>query len=191
MLKKVDLKEFKEIYRKHIIKDFPREERTTLNKFKKRVTRGQEEVYLYEEGEKEKAYIIIANLDNYVLVTFLAVFEECRGEGIGTKLLKEIEANFSNRKGILLEVENPQYSTSQDEKEIRQRRIKFYERSNYNIVDGLEISLHSTMFNIMMLNINNTKINEKEISKELNDFYTNIFRRYDKTLSFKIIENIK
>ena len=47
MLKKVDLKEFKEIYRKHIIKDFPREERTTLNKFKKRVTRGQEEVYLY------------------------------------------------------------------------------------------------------------------------------------------------
>ena len=178
-------------HRKHIVKDFPRAERTTLNKFKKRITRGQEVVYVYEEAGKEKAYTIIVVLNNYVMVSFLAVFEQYRGEGIGTKLLKEIEDNFSNKKGILLEVENPEYSTSQDEKEIRQMRIKFYERSNYNIVDGLEISLHSTMFNIMMLNINNTKINEKEISKELNDFYTNIFRRYDKTLSFKIIENIK
>ena len=191
MLKKINLKQFKNLYRKHIVKDFPRAERTTLNKFKKRITRGQEVVYVYEEAGKEKAYIIIANLDNYVLVSFLAVFKQYRGEGIGTKLLKEIEANFSNKKGILLEVENPEYSISQDEKEIRQRRIKFYERSNYNIVENIQINLHSTMFNIMILNINNTKINKQEISKELNDFYTNISRRYDKTLSFKIIENIK
>ena len=191
MLKKINLKEFKNLYRKHIVKDFPRAERTTLNKFKKRITRGQEVVYVYEEVGKEKAYTIIANLDNYVLVSFLAVFKQYRGEGIGTKLLKEIKANFSNKKGILLEVENPEYSISQDEKEIRQRRIKFYERSNYNIVENIQINLHSTIFNIMMLNINDTKINKQEISKELNDFYTNIFRRYDKTLSFKIIENIK
>ena len=191
MLKKINLKEFKNLYRKHIVKDFTRAERTTLNKFKKRITRGQEVVYVYEEVGKEKAYTIIANLDNYVLVSFLAVFKQYRGEGIGTKLLKEIKANFSNKKGILLEVENPEYSISQNEKEIRQRRIKFYERSNYNIVENIQINLHSTIFNIMMLNINDTKINKQEISKELNDFYTNIFRRYDKTLSFKIIENIK
>ena len=35
MLKKADLKKFKEIYRKHIVKDFPREERSSLNNFKK------------------------------------------------------------------------------------------------------------------------------------------------------------
>lgn len=189
MLKKINLKEFKDLYRKHIIKDFPREERTTLNKFKKRITRGQEDVYVYKEEGKEKAYIIVAVLNNYIMVTFLAVFEEYRGEGIGTKLLKEIRDNFSNKKGILLEVENPIYSVDETDKVVREKRIKFYEKSNYNIIDGVEVSLHSTMFNVMMLNINDTKINEQEISKELNDFYTNVFRRYDKTLSFKIIVN--
>ena len=189
MLKKINLKEFKDLYRKHIVKDFPREERRSLNKFKKRITRGKEEVYLYLENEKEKAYAIIVVLDNYVMVSFLAVFKEYRGEGIGTKLLKEINDNFSNKKGILLEVENPKYSKSQEEKEIRERRIKFYEKSNYNIVDGVEINSHSIMFNIMILNINNNKVDKQEIAKELNDFYTEIFRRYDKNLSFRIIEN--
>ena len=70
MIKKIGLKKFKVLYRKHIVKDFPRAERTTLNKFKKRIIRGQEVVYVYEEEGKEKAYIIIANLDNYVLISF-------------------------------------------------------------------------------------------------------------------------
>lgn len=189
MLKKINLKEFKNLYRKHIVKDFPREERRSLNKFKKRITKGKEEAYIYLENGKEKAYTIIAVLDNYVMVSFLAVFKEYRGEGIGTKLLKEIKDNFSNKKGILLEVENPKYSKNQEEKEIRERRIKFYEKSNYNIVDGVEVNSHSIMFNIMILNINNKEINKQQISKEINDFYTNIFRRYDKDLSFKIIES--
>lgn len=188
MLKKINLKKFKNLYRRHIIKDFPREERRSLNKFKKRITKGQEEVYIYEENGQEKAYIIIADLDNYVLVSFLAVFEEYRGEGIGTKLLKEIKANFSNKKGILLEVENPEYSISQDEKEIRQRRIKFYQKSNYNIVDGIEIDLHSIMFNIMILNIDKKEINKQEIVESLREFYECILKRFDKTLSFSIIE---
>jgi len=89
----------------------------------------------------------------------------------------------------LLEVENPKYSKSQKEKEIRERRIKFYEKSNYNVVDRVKVNSHSIMFNIMILNINNEKIDKQEIAKELNDLYTNIFRRYDKNLSFSIIES--
>lgn len=187
MLEKINIKEFKDLYRKHIVKDFIREERTTLNKFKKRITRGQEEVYVYKEEGKEKAYIIVAVLNNYIMVTFLAVFEEYRGKGIGTKLLKEIRDNFSNKKGILLEVENPIYSIDEADKVVREKRIKFYEKSNYNIIDGVEVSLHSTMFNIMLLNVNNTTIDKKEIAEELNSFYKDIFRRYDKTLSFQIM----
>ncbi len=188
MLKKINLKKFKDLYRKHIVKDFPRAERTTLNKFKKRIIRGQEEVYIYKGDGKEKAYIIVAVLNNYIMVSFLAVFEKYRGEGIGTKLLKEIKEKFNNKKGILLEVENPQYSIDEADKITRQRRIKFYEKSNYIVIDGVELNLHSTMFNIMILTINDVEIEKKEIAKELNGFYTNIFRRYDKNLSFRIIE---
>ncbi len=189
MLKKISLKEFKVLYRKHIIKDFPREERNSLNKFKKRVTKGKEEVYIYEENGIEKAYTIIAVLNNYVMMTFLAVFKEFRGEGIGTKLLKEIKDNFSNKKGILLEVEDPKYCINEEDEVIRKRRIKFYEKSNYHIVAGIKLNLHSTIFNIMILDIDNRGEERKEIAKELNDFYTEIFRRYDKNLSFEIIED--
>ena len=72
-------------YRKHIIRDFPREERRSLNKFKTRITRGKEEAYIYLENGEEKAYTIIVVLNSYVMVSFLDVFEQYRGEGIGTK----------------------------------------------------------------------------------------------------------
>ena len=72
MLKKIGLKEFKDLYRKHIIRDFPREERSSLNNFKKRIICKNEEVYIYMENGYEKAYIIIANLNNnYILISFI------------------------------------------------------------------------------------------------------------------------
>ena len=90
---------------------------------------------------------------------------------------------------MLLEVEDPKYCINEEDEVIRKRRIKFYEKSNYHIVDGIKLNLHSTIFNIMILNINNKEEERKEIAEELNAFYTEIFRRYDKNLSFEIIED--
>ena len=186
MLRKINIKEFKRLYRKHIVRDFPRSERSTLNKLKKRILKGNEVAYIYQEDNKEKAYIIVAILNNYVLITFLAVFEDYRGEGIGTKLLKEIEQKFNNKRGILLEVENPQYSI--EEKEIRQRRINFYQRANYKIVDGVGVILHGIMFYVMILSMNDDEIKKLEIAKEIENFYYNISRKLDKDICFNIIE---
>ena len=187
MLKKADLKKFKEIYRKHIVKDFPREERSSLNNFKKRIKNKNEDVFVFVENNKEKAYTIIANLENdYILISFLAVFEEYRSQGIGTKLLKEIEDKFKNKKGIILEVESPEDASDEKDKSIREKRIKFYKKSNYQILKNTKIYFGNIAFNIMLLN-NKDNIDEKEISKSLNDFYTRTFKRYDKTLIFKVI----
>lgn len=188
MLKKADLKKFKEIYRKYIIKDFPREERSSLNNFKKRITSKNEEVFVFIEDNKEKAYTIIANLENnYILISFLAVFKEYRGQGIGTKLLEEIRETFKDKKGIILEVESPEDATSEKDRIIRERRIKFYENSNYQILKNTKIYFGNISFNIMTLN-NKDNIDEKEISKSLNAFYKKTFKRYDKTLIFRVIE---
>lgn len=186
MLKKINLKEFKDLYRKHIIKDFPKEERPNLNKFKKRIKSKNENAYIYCENGKDKAYAIITMLDNYCFISFLAVYEEYRGEGIGTKLLKEISENFSNKKGIILEVESPQYAISEKDKIVREKRIRFYEKANYKIVENMEICLSSVMFNIMILNMLGTNIDEKEIANEMECFYKNIYKKYGKTLDFYI-----
>ena len=188
MLKKIGLKEFKDLYRKHIIRDFPREERSSLNNFKKRIICKNEEVYIYMENGYEKAYIIIANLNNnYILISFLAVFEEYRGEGIGTKLLAEIKEKFNDKKGIVLEVESPKNATSEKDKIIREKRIKFYEKSNYKMLKNTKIFFGYNSFNIMFLN-NRDNIDEKEITNVLNEFYVKTSKRYDKTLIFKVIE---
>lgn len=187
--KKIGLKEFKDLYRKHIVKDFPREERSNLNKFKKRILNGKEEAYIYYEDGKEKAYTIVAVLNNYVLVSYLAVFKEYRGKGIGTKLLEEIKENFSNKNGIILEVEDPNYSVSKTDKIIREKRIKFYGKSNYKIVENIGISFYTTVFKIMILNNSGKETEQKEIAEELSDFYKNISKRYGETLFFNIINN--
>ncbi len=188
MLKKADLKKFKEIYRKYIIKDFPREERSSLNNFKKRIINKNEELYVFSENGEEKAYTIIANLDNnFILISFLAVFEKYRGEGIGTKLLAEIKEKFKDKKGIILEVESPEDATDENDKSIREKRIKFYEKSDYKMLKNTQIYLGNMLFNIMFLN-NKDNIDESEISKSLNEFYLKTSKRYDKTLSFRVIE---
>ena len=188
MLKKADLKKFKEIYRKHIVKDFPRGERSSLNNFKKRITSKNEELYIFYENGEEKAYTIIANLDNkFILISFLAVFEKYRGEGIETKLLAEIKEKFKDKKGIILEVESPEDAILENDKIIREKRIKFYEKSNYQILKNTKIFFGNISFNIMLLN-NKDNIDEKEIANVLNEFYLKTSKRYDKTLIFRVIE---
>ena len=104
MLRKIKFKEFKDLYRKHIVKDFPSSERPNLEGFRKRMLKYNEETYIYEEEGIERGYCIIDQIQEYVLVAFLAVYEGNRGKGIGTKILKELEEKYSNKKGILLEV---------------------------------------------------------------------------------------
>ena len=82
MLRKIKFKEFKDLFRKHIVKDFPSSERPNLEGFRKRMLKYNEETYIYEEDGVERGYCIIDQIQEYVLVAFLAVYEGNRGKGI-------------------------------------------------------------------------------------------------------------
>ena len=60
------------------------------------------------------------------------------------------------------------------------KRIKFYEKSGYKIVEGLNLKMFFDNFKIMILEKN--KMNNKEVSKELKYFYDKIFNKNDKKL---------
>ena len=141
MLKKIKFKEFKDLYRKHIVKDFPSSERPNLEGFRKRMLK-------YNEGN--------------------------RGKGIGTKILKELEEKYSNKKGILLEVEDPDFAKNKNEKSIQERRISFYERANFKVVENLKIELFMVNFNIMIRNITSASTEISEVEKVLEQFYSTI-----------------
>lgn len=171
MLRKIKFKEFKNLYRKHIIYDFPKTERPNLQGFRKRILQGKEEVYIFVEEGTEKAYCIIANLDEYVLISFLAVYKEQRGKGTGTKLLKEIAKKYPNKKGILLEVENPEFANNEKERDIQEKRIKFYEKANYQIIEKLKLKLYSVNYKMMTYLPKDTKIETEEIKEKMEQFY--------------------
>lgn len=169
MLRKIKFKEFKQLYRKNLINDFPKNERPNLKGFRKRILKGNEEVYIFEEDGIEKGYCITDKIQEYVLVAFLAVFKEQRGKGIGTKMLKDIKDKYKSEEGILLEVEDPDSSDSEEEKIIKQRRIKFYERANFEMVKDLKIELFKVDFRIM---VSNDKSSESwKIAEEIKYFY--------------------
>lgn len=177
MLKKIKFKEFKDLYRKHIVQDFPSSERPNLEGFRRRIIKYNEQVFIYEENEIEKGYCIIADLDEYILVSFLAVYKETRGQGIGTKILKEIEEKYSNKKGIILEVENPEFAENEKEKNIQEKRIKFYQKSNFKIVPNLNVKLFMVNFKIMIYQKEKQEINIQEVIDKMKEYYSKIINK--------------
>lgn len=177
MLKKIKFKEFKDLYRKHIVQDFPSSERPNLEGFRRRIIKYNEQVFIYEENEIEKGYCIIADLDEYILVSFLAVYKETRGQGIGTKILKEIEEKYSNKKGIILEVENPEFAENEKEKNIQEKRIKFYQKSNFKIVPILNVKLFMVNFKIMIYQKEKQEINIQEVIDKMKEYYSKIINK--------------
>ena len=177
MLRKIKFKEFKDLYRKHIVKDFPSSERPNLEGFRKRMLKYNEEIFIYEEEGIERGYCIIDQIQEYVLVAFFAVYEGNRGKGIGTKILKELEEKYSNKKGILLEVEDPDFAKNENEKNIQERRIRFYERANFQVVENLKVELFMVNFKIMIYNFKNEQININEIEKVMKQFYYAIIEK--------------
>ena len=84
-------------------------------------------------------------------------------------------------------MESPKDAISEKDKIIREKRIKFYEKSNYQMLKNTKIFFGNNSFNIMLLN-NKDNIDEKEIAKALNEFYVKTSKKFDKTLIFRVIE---
>ena len=185
MLKKIKFKKFKDLYRKHIIKDFPKSERPNLEGFRKRMLKYNEETFIYEEEGVERGYCIIDQIQDYVLVAFLAVYEGNRGKGTGTKILKKLEEQYSNKKGILLEVEDPDFAKNENEKNIQERRISFYERAKFKVVENLKIELFMVNLKIMIYNFKNEQTSINEIEKILKYYYTIIEKRKREYIKIK------
>lgn len=93
---------------------------------------------------------------------------------------------MKNKKGMVIEVENPKYAKNEEEEKLQKRRIKFYERLGFEIVEKLEVNLVAE-YKIMIKGeeeIDATKT--KELMK--NYYYSFSVPKIDKILKFRIEE---
>lgn len=109
-----------------------------------------------------------------MLIVYFAVLKKYRGQGIGQKFLKELKEKYKENDVIILEVENPERAKNNEEKEICQKRIKFYEKLNFKIIENLQYILYNVDYKIMELPLNEKYKYEFESFKNVmkNKFYS-------------------
>lgn len=135
-----DLNLIKQIYDTYLLQDFPENERTPWKYLNEMYQNGEYDFYgLYENGEFVGYAFFIRQIvqgEKYFLLDYFSVLKSHRDEGIGSQFLKKIGPYISNADCVVIEVEDPDAAESEEEREIRQRRIRFYERNGVHVTDA-------------------------------------------------------
>lgn len=106
---------------------FPEEERRDMDVLHSLIQSEKRMCFCVIEHDSVAAGLLVYwDFDDFVFLEHFAVFESMRGKNIGGMLLEYVNKTFG--KDIILEVEHP-------ETEIAARRIGFYKRHGYRVVD--------------------------------------------------------
>lgn len=150
-IRRMKIQEFKEIFNR-IERDFVPGEYAPYNVLYQQLQKGVQEAWILCEGERNVAYSICAggHAKGYILISLLAVYDEFRGHGIGSAFLKELSRIYSDKQGIIVEVEKPENSLTQEEKFIRTKRINFYEKAGFNLIPNINYSIWDVPMHLMV-----------------------------------------
>jgi ribosomal protein S18 acetylase RimI-like enzyme len=122
---------------------FPPEERDDTQWQLAKLHDGTKDCYLAVDGDYLAGFAIVSQFTDFpaVYLEYLAVDPAARNAGIGRGILDQLRHDWSNGerpdvKGIIFEVERPEDARDDPERELRERRIGFYQRAGAALVDG-------------------------------------------------------
>lgn len=102
---------------------FPKNERKPFYMIITMQIKGKTDVWYFEKDGKFVGLAITINGDDMVLLDYLAIGENSRGQGIGSTILKKLQKHYSHR-GLLVEIETTQKNAPNLAE--RKRRKEFY-----------------------------------------------------------------
>lgn len=132
MLTPLSLDEIRYIYSTYMVVDFPQDELKPLSSIERMVADGICSCFAIYDKDVVVAYAFLCEYDGYVLVDYLAVNSDMRGEGIGSRLLKLLKERLDG-KTLLVECEDIDFAENSSEAETRKRRISFYTASGFKV----------------------------------------------------------
>lgn len=167
----VDVERFTCLYKEKICTDFPAAERRPLSMMKKRIKEKFFTCYALTLDNTIYAYaVIINNADsNYKMLELFAVDKSFRGSGLGGHFLSVLKENIKCD-GLLLECECPDSARTEDERNLRIKRIHFYEK-NTAVVTPAILKAFGVMYNILYLPFSDT-LPPKNCGFLVKDFYS-------------------
>lgn len=142
--------ELKNIY-KHIERDFLEGEYAPYGILHQQLKSGIQTGFIFNIGKEEAAYSICAeNTNGYVLISLFAVFEKFRGQGVGSSFLNGLCKIYSEKKGLIVEVEKPENSQIEEQRFIREKRIEFYRKAGFSLIHNIDYSIWNVPMHLMM-----------------------------------------
>ncbi|MFP7254974.1 hypothetical protein CHH91_10585 [Virgibacillus sp. 7505] len=120
------MQDFNTIY-KLMESAFPPEEYRSYAEQKTLLERDDYHIHVYEKQGEFAAFCAIYTLPELAFIEHIAVNEDFRGQGMGSKIMREVIESLD--KPIILEVEPP------DGGENAARRVRFYEKLGFHLHD--------------------------------------------------------
>lgn len=102
---------------------FPRSERKPFQIILSMHRKGKTDVWYFETNRRFAGFATTINDDQLILLDYLAVKKQLRGQGIGSRILRELKQRYRG-KGIFTEIESA-YEPASNQVE-RIRRKQFY-----------------------------------------------------------------
>lgn len=135
IIRVLSIEEGKRVYDGRMVKDFPVCELKPWRRIKELVEAGKYEMLGMFQKEELLAYGYFSRMEqgNYLLLDYFAVNEQRRGQGIGQQFLSCIREQYPKAQGIVVEVEALEQAETEEEQEIRSRRIHFYEKAGLRL----------------------------------------------------------
>ena len=172
-IKKLTIKQVKEIYNQYIVEDFPINERRPLNKIIKLINNNKYITFALFNQDTLLGYAFFYGYDNQFICDYFAIIKEHRNQNYGSFFLQELLKLFSTSK-LYFEVEKPENPN----KSIKERRIQFYLKNNIILNP-----IHIRLFFVDYIILSNTPTTLEEVKH----LYQKLYNRfaYNQYIEFK------
>lgn len=102
---------------------FPASEKKPFSMIRSMYKKGKSDVWYCVENGTFAGLVVTINGPDKILLDYLAVAKNCRGQGLGSKILKKMREQYAG-KGVFLEIEIVEEAAENFEE--RKRRKQFY-----------------------------------------------------------------
>ena len=135
-LRQLDKEELTALYQNEMTADFPRSELKPLEAMLRLMDLGRYDPLAAIDGGEIVGYAMmwLPQDRTGALLEYLAVLRGRRNGGLGGRILELLAARYGQLFG---EAEAPDPQASPEENSLRRRRIAFYERSGFRVLDYL------------------------------------------------------
>ena len=133
-VEELTLAQLRALYFGRMREDFPPDEIKPLSAIERAFARGEYVCFGAMDGEDSLAYAFFIKLgegeSGFALFDDFAVKKEARCTGVGSAFLQALMAGpLKSMAAVLLEVDDPACAWDEEERDIRNRRLRFYLRN--------------------------------------------------------------